>query len=278
MIDRQARDLPLDAHLHTDLSPDSAVPIDAYARRPSSAASPRSRSPTTSTSRPARPATARRTFAQRERVVREAAERWADRGVAIRFGVEITYDSRYAAEIRDHLAQPRLRLRHRLRPRLPRLAVRRRQRRRLGRRPVARRDRRAVLRRGRGRRPHRAVRRDRPPRLRQALPGAARDHRGPGRRPGAVRADPARRSSRAARRSRSTRAACASRPRRPTRRRRSSRASARSGGRAVTIGSDAHTSGLVRLGPGATATTSAAAAGFASLAFRRGGERGRAST
>ena len=31
MIDRQARDLPLDAHLHTDLSPDSDVPIDAYA-------------------------------------------------------------------------------------------------------------------------------------------------------------------------------------------------------------------------------------------------------
>ena len=31
MTDRQARDLPLDAHLHTDLSPDSAVPIDVYA-------------------------------------------------------------------------------------------------------------------------------------------------------------------------------------------------------------------------------------------------------
>jgi len=25
----QARDLPLDAHVHTDLSPDSDVPIDA---------------------------------------------------------------------------------------------------------------------------------------------------------------------------------------------------------------------------------------------------------
>ena len=31
MTDRQARDLPLDAHLHTDLSPDSDVPIDVYA-------------------------------------------------------------------------------------------------------------------------------------------------------------------------------------------------------------------------------------------------------
>ena len=31
MTDRQARNLPLDAHLHTDLSPDSDVPIDVYA-------------------------------------------------------------------------------------------------------------------------------------------------------------------------------------------------------------------------------------------------------
>ena len=31
VTDRQARDLPLDAHLHTDLSPDSNVPIDTYA-------------------------------------------------------------------------------------------------------------------------------------------------------------------------------------------------------------------------------------------------------
>ena len=31
MTDRQARDLPLDAHLHTTLSPDSNVPIDTYA-------------------------------------------------------------------------------------------------------------------------------------------------------------------------------------------------------------------------------------------------------
>ena len=27
----QARDLPLDSHLHTNLSPDSRVPVDAYA-------------------------------------------------------------------------------------------------------------------------------------------------------------------------------------------------------------------------------------------------------
>ena len=106
MIDRQARDLPLDAHVHTDLSHDSAVPIDDL--RPAgrrARASPSSRSPITSTSRPARPGYGETTFEQRERVVRDAAERWAERGVAIRFGVEITWDSRYATEIRDHLAR-----------------------------------------------------------------------------------------------------------------------------------------------------------------------------
>ena len=79
--DRQARDLPLDAHLHTDLSPDSDVPIDAYAAHgASSAASPRSRSPTTSTSSPARRPSPIPTFADRERIVRDAAERWGAAG------------------------------------------------------------------------------------------------------------------------------------------------------------------------------------------------------
>jgi histidinol-phosphatase (PHP family) len=54
---------------------------------------------------PSAPAYAFTTFAQRERTVREAAERWADRGVAIRFGVEVTYDSRYETGIREHLAR-----------------------------------------------------------------------------------------------------------------------------------------------------------------------------
>jgi hypothetical protein len=30
-LNDQARDLPLDSHLHTNLSPDSDVPIDVYA-------------------------------------------------------------------------------------------------------------------------------------------------------------------------------------------------------------------------------------------------------
>ena len=105
MIDRQARDLPLDAHLHTDLSPDSDVPIDRYAEQ----AAERGIAEFAVTDHvdfdPTAPAYAFTTFAQRERSVREAADRWADRGVAIRFGVEITWDGRWADDIRAHLAR-----------------------------------------------------------------------------------------------------------------------------------------------------------------------------
>jgi histidinol-phosphatase (PHP family) len=41
-------------------------------------------------------------YGKRERMVRDAAERWAGR-VTIRFGVELTYESRYEDEIREHL-------------------------------------------------------------------------------------------------------------------------------------------------------------------------------
>ncbi len=101
--DRQARDLPLDAHLHTNLSPDSDVPIDVYAEQ----ALERGIAEIAVTDHvdfhPGTPAFAFTTFAERERVVRDAAERWASRGVAIRFGVEITWDSRHADAIREHL-------------------------------------------------------------------------------------------------------------------------------------------------------------------------------
>jgi len=105
MIDRQARDLPLDAHLHTDLSPDSDVPIDDFA----ASAAQRGIAEIAITDHvdfePGAPAHAYTTFDQRERVVREAAEGWADRGVAIRFGVEITYEPGREDEIRDHLSR-----------------------------------------------------------------------------------------------------------------------------------------------------------------------------
>jgi len=99
----QARDLPLDAHLHTDRSSDSDVPIDAYAAQ----AVERGVAEIAITDHidfdPGLPNFAP-DAAARERTVREAAERWAGRGVAIRFGIEVTYESAREAEIRDHLA------------------------------------------------------------------------------------------------------------------------------------------------------------------------------
>jgi histidinol-phosphatase (PHP family) len=105
VIDRQPRDLPLDAHLHTSLSPDSDVVIDRYAE----AALERGISELAITDHvdfePGAPAFAYATFADRERVVREAAERWGPQGVAIRFGAELTYDQEWEADIREHLAR-----------------------------------------------------------------------------------------------------------------------------------------------------------------------------
>jgi histidinol-phosphatase (PHP family) len=101
----QARHLPLDSHLHTDLSPDSNVPIDVYAAQ----AAERGIAEIAITDHVdfdhRDPAYGYSTFADRERVASEAAERWAARGVAIRFGVELTYNRAWENQIRDHLAR-----------------------------------------------------------------------------------------------------------------------------------------------------------------------------
>jgi histidinol-phosphatase (PHP family) len=103
----QARDLPLDSHVHTDLSPDSDVPIDVYAAD----ALARGIAEFAVTDHvdfdPRDPAYGYASFADRERSVREAAERWAPRGVAIRFGAELTYNRRWEGDVRDHLARHR---------------------------------------------------------------------------------------------------------------------------------------------------------------------------
>jgi histidinol-phosphatase (PHP family) len=105
MTNRQPRDLPLDAHLHTDQSPDSTSPIDVYAQ----AAIDRGIAEIAITDHVdferGAPAYAFTTFAERERVVRDAAERWAPHGVQIRFGVELTYDRSWEADLRDHVAR-----------------------------------------------------------------------------------------------------------------------------------------------------------------------------
>lgn len=96
-------DLPLDSHLHTDLSPDSDVPIDVYC----ALAIERGVAELAITDHvdfdPRDPAYGYRDYATRERVVRDAAERWAPEGLAVRFGAELTYNRRWEDDVRDHL-------------------------------------------------------------------------------------------------------------------------------------------------------------------------------
>lgn len=98
-----SRDLPLDSHLHTVRSPDADAQLDAYA----ALAVERQVAELAITDHvdfdPTMPAYGFASFADRERDVREAAARWADRGLAIRFGVEVTYERRYEDEIRGWL-------------------------------------------------------------------------------------------------------------------------------------------------------------------------------
>lgn len=98
-----ARDLPLDAHLHTEQSPDSAVPIDVYAQL----AVERGIAEIAITDHvdfdPRDPGFEYSRFDDRERVVRGAAERWAKQGVLIRFGAELSYNRSWEADARAHL-------------------------------------------------------------------------------------------------------------------------------------------------------------------------------
>jgi histidinol-phosphatase (PHP family) len=105
--DPQSIDLPLDSHLHTDQSPDSDVPIDAYAAEALARGIPEIAITDHVDFDPRDPAYRFTSFADRERTVRAAAERWASRGVAIRFGAELTYHRAWEDEAREHLARHR---------------------------------------------------------------------------------------------------------------------------------------------------------------------------
>jgi histidinol-phosphatase (PHP family) len=96
--------LPLDAHLHTDASADSDVPIDVYAAAAVARGIPELAITDHIDFEPGWP-NHHPDVAARERTVRDAAERWAPHGVAIRFGVEVTYERRHEAAIREHLAR-----------------------------------------------------------------------------------------------------------------------------------------------------------------------------
>lgn len=101
----RSSDLPLDSHVHTDQSPDSDVPIDVYA----ALAVERGITELAITDHvdfdPRDPAFDYTSYADRERVVRDAAARWAPRGVAIRFGAELTFNQRWADDVRAHLSR-----------------------------------------------------------------------------------------------------------------------------------------------------------------------------
>jgi histidinol-phosphatase (PHP family) len=100
-----SRDLPLDSHLHTVRSPDANALLDAYCVL----ALERGIAELAITDHvdfdPTMPAYAFSSYLDRERDVREAAERWAERGLAIRFGIEVTYERRFEEEIRGWLAR-----------------------------------------------------------------------------------------------------------------------------------------------------------------------------
>jgi histidinol-phosphatase (PHP family) len=95
--------LPLDSHLHTIHSPDANAMLEAYCRL----AVERGIDELAITDHvdfdPSMPAYGFASFEDRERDVRGAAARWADRGLAVRFGVEITYERAYEDQIRGWL-------------------------------------------------------------------------------------------------------------------------------------------------------------------------------
>jgi histidinol-phosphatase (PHP family) len=101
------RDLPLDAHLHTDQSPDSSVPIDVYAALAVERGIPEIAITDHVDFDPRDPAFEYTRYEDRERIVRGAAERWAKEGVVIRFGAELTYNTRWEDDVRAHLRRYR---------------------------------------------------------------------------------------------------------------------------------------------------------------------------
>ncbi len=96
--------LPLDAHLHTHLSPDADVPLDAYA----ALAREQGVAELAITDHidfvVGDPAYHYAEYDRRIRMVRDAAERWAGEPV-IRLGLEATYEHGVEEAVRDYLAR-----------------------------------------------------------------------------------------------------------------------------------------------------------------------------
>ena len=98
----QARDFPIDTHMHTAFSPDSNVLLELYAAQAAEFGIREIAITDHVDFLPVAPAYRYFDYNVRRKVIGDAAERWAGK-VAIRHGVEITYESRYEEEIGEYL-------------------------------------------------------------------------------------------------------------------------------------------------------------------------------
>lgn len=98
----QARDFPIDTHMHTAFSPDSNVLLELYAAQAAEFGIREIAITDHVDFLPGAPAYRYFDYNVRRKVIGDAAERWAGK-VAIRHGVEITYESRYEEEIGEYL-------------------------------------------------------------------------------------------------------------------------------------------------------------------------------
>ena len=99
----QAVDFPIDSHMHTAFSHDSHVLLELYAAQAAEYGIKEIAITDHVDFLPGSPGYRYFDYDVRKKVIAEAAARWAGK-VRIRHGVEITYESRYDAEIREHLA------------------------------------------------------------------------------------------------------------------------------------------------------------------------------
>jgi histidinol-phosphatase (PHP family) len=98
----QARDFPIDTHMHTAFSHDSHVQLELYAAQAAELGIGEIAITDHVDFLPGSPGYRYFDYEVRRKVIEDAAERWAGR-VAIRHGVEITYESRFEPEIGDYL-------------------------------------------------------------------------------------------------------------------------------------------------------------------------------
>ena len=100
----QARDFPIDTHMHTAFSHDSNVLLELYAAQAAELGIREIAITDHVDFMPSSPGYRYFDYDVRRKVIGDTAERWAGK-VAIRHGVEITYESRYEDEIGEYLRE-----------------------------------------------------------------------------------------------------------------------------------------------------------------------------